>query len=141
MDRSRVIDQLSAFFARTHDGVAAAWLFGSVARDQASAASDVDVAILLTDPAGARTLDVTLDWWKRIGDDIAEHEIDASPGSAMSAVRSPASSTASIAASTACASVSALAACRSSSATEPMVPIGLATFRPASVGADPWIGS
>lgn len=31
---------------RAHDGVEAAWLFGSVARDDARAASDLDVAVL-----------------------------------------------------------------------------------------------
>jgi len=31
--------------------------------------------------------------------------------------------------------------CRSSIAAAPMAPIGFARFRPASVGAEPWIGS
>lgn len=35
---------------RAHDGLAAAWLFGSVAHDDARPTSDLDVAVLGTDP-------------------------------------------------------------------------------------------
>lgn len=47
----------TAALLRTVPGVAAAWLFGSVARGQARADSDVDLAILFTGPdrEGQRT--------------------------------------------------------------------------------------
>ena len=44
---SDVADRLTAFFAARTDGVAAAYLFGSVARGTATGASDVDVGVLL----------------------------------------------------------------------------------------------
>lgn len=44
--RSAVIDSLRGYFAGRRD-VVAAYLFGSVARDEARADSDVDVAVLL----------------------------------------------------------------------------------------------
>ncbi len=47
-----MIDQLAAFFAAHPAPVVAAWLFGSQARGDARADSDVDVAVLL-----ARSLD------------------------------------------------------------------------------------
>ena len=59
----------------------------------------------------------------------------------MSAVRSPESSTASTAASTASASRAIPKEYRSIIAAERMVPIGLARSRPAMSGAEPWIGS
>jgi predicted nucleotidyltransferase len=46
-DRDAVVAALQAFFAGTNeDLVAAAYLFGSVARGEARASSDVDVAVL-----------------------------------------------------------------------------------------------
>lgn len=46
MDRSTTISQLTDYFAQRQD-VIAAYLFGSVARDQSRASSDVDVGVLL----------------------------------------------------------------------------------------------
>lgn len=51
MDRDRIREVLRRFFGTPRPGVAAAWLFGSVARDAARAGSDVDVAILTDDPS------------------------------------------------------------------------------------------
>ena len=45
MDRIGIIERLSGFFAES-PAVAAAWLFGSFARGDARADSDVDVAVL-----------------------------------------------------------------------------------------------
>ena len=56
MDCSRVREDLLQFFATPRHGVAAAWLFGSVARGTARAGSDVDVAIL-TDGSPSHGLD------------------------------------------------------------------------------------
>lgn len=47
MDREAIIEQLRAIFAGTGDRIAAAYLFGSVARDEAGPESDVDVGVLL----------------------------------------------------------------------------------------------
>jgi len=46
MDRNGVVTTLQRYFGRRSD-VAAAYLFGSVARDTAGARSDVDVGVLL----------------------------------------------------------------------------------------------
>ena len=49
MDRAAILQCLSGFFARppaSADGVAAAWLYGSIARGDAHPQSDVDVAVL-----------------------------------------------------------------------------------------------
>jgi predicted nucleotidyltransferase len=46
MERSFIETRLSDFLARDPHGVAAAYLFGSVARGTADAGSDVDVAVL-----------------------------------------------------------------------------------------------
>ena len=49
MDRTGTIERLSGFFAEPPDAaadVAAAWLYGSIARGDARADSDVDVAVL-----------------------------------------------------------------------------------------------
>lgn len=46
MDRSAVVRELETFFA-TQPAVAAAWLFGSVAKGRATDRSDIDVAVLL----------------------------------------------------------------------------------------------
>jgi predicted nucleotidyltransferase len=51
-----LVDQLRVFFEGRRDGLVAAYLFGSVARGTAHAASDVDIAILL-DRDPPRTLD------------------------------------------------------------------------------------
>lgn len=58
MDRSAVIDSLRGFFAGRNE-VVAAYLFGSVARGEARANSDVDVAVLLAagEPADAKSHD------------------------------------------------------------------------------------
>ena len=46
MKRDAAVERLTRYFARDGDDVACAWLFGSVARDEAAAGSDVDVAVL-----------------------------------------------------------------------------------------------
>lgn len=51
MDCDRIKQELLRFFGTPRPGVAAAWLFGSVARGTARAGSDVDVAILTDDPS------------------------------------------------------------------------------------------
>ena len=56
MDCSRLREDLLRFFATPRQGVAAAWLFGSVARGTAGDRSDVDVAIL-TDGSPPHGLD------------------------------------------------------------------------------------
>ncbi len=48
MDRAAVIEALRGYFAG-RGGVAAAWLFGSVARDRHGPRSDVDVGVLFTE--------------------------------------------------------------------------------------------
>jgi predicted nucleotidyltransferase len=55
VDRAEIIDALTRFFGSRED-VAAAWIFGSVARGTATSRSDVDVAILTSGPR-ARGLD------------------------------------------------------------------------------------
>jgi uncharacterized protein len=50
MDCARIREDLLRFFAAAPPGVAAAWLFGSVARGTARAGSDVDVAVLTAGP-------------------------------------------------------------------------------------------
>ena len=56
MDCVRVKEELLRYFATPRGGVAAAWLFGSVARGTARPDSDVDVAIL-TEGSPSRGLD------------------------------------------------------------------------------------
>ncbi len=56
MDRAAIIDALRARFAERGPSIVCAYLFGSVARGQARATSDVDVGVLLPDPPAA-TLD------------------------------------------------------------------------------------
>ena len=52
MDRAAVEEGIRRYFQGRDGGVTAVYLFGSVARGEAGAASDVDVAVLLaTDPA------------------------------------------------------------------------------------------
>lgn len=46
-------DQLRDFFSARADGIAAAYLFGSVARGSSGAGSDVDVAVLYSSPPPA----------------------------------------------------------------------------------------
>ena len=55
MDRTGTIERLSGFFAESPAAadVAAAWLFGSFARGDARAGSDVDVAVLSRHPPAA----------------------------------------------------------------------------------------
>ena len=48
LDRDQVAERLSRFFESYSKDVAAAYLFGSVARGAAGAGSDVDVAVLFT---------------------------------------------------------------------------------------------
>ena len=48
MDRDVVVEALRHYFA-SRDGVAAAWLFGSVARDRHGPRSDIDVGVLFTE--------------------------------------------------------------------------------------------
>jgi predicted nucleotidyltransferase len=50
---SRTIEQQLAEVLRAHDGVDAAWLFGSVASGTADATSDLDLAVLGPSPLGA----------------------------------------------------------------------------------------
>ena len=50
---SRTIEQQLAEVLRVHDGVDAAWLFGSVASETADATSDLDLAVLGPSPLGA----------------------------------------------------------------------------------------
>ncbi len=54
MNREEIVDQLRQALAEGPDDVVAAWLFGSVARGEAGARSDVDVA-LLTEQQRAKT--------------------------------------------------------------------------------------
>jgi predicted nucleotidyltransferase len=49
MDRVRIVDVLHAYFAARGSSIVCAYLYGSVARDQARASSDVDVAVLFPD--------------------------------------------------------------------------------------------
>ncbi|HEY0877055.1 MAG TPA: nucleotidyltransferase domain-containing protein [Zeimonas sp.] len=49
-DRDAMVERLRAYFAAHHDHVVCAWLFGSVARNEARDDSDVDVAVLLDRP-------------------------------------------------------------------------------------------
>ena len=58
MDTASVVDALRAYFDTHSDGVACAWLFGSVARGTARPDSDVVIAVLCErDPPG--TLDAS----------------------------------------------------------------------------------
>ena len=50
MDRERLLDDLSALLAASPAEVVAAYVFGSVARGEADARSDIDVAVLLAGP-------------------------------------------------------------------------------------------
>lgn len=62
VDCTRIRNDLLQFFAEPRPGVAAAWLFGSVARGTARAGSDVDVAILTgTTPADLQDLRLDLE--------------------------------------------------------------------------------
>jgi predicted nucleotidyltransferase len=54
-DRDAVVSALEAFFTRPPEGTAAVYLFGSVARAESAAGSDVDIAILF-DQDPPRTL-------------------------------------------------------------------------------------
>ena len=69
MDRQAVITALREYFAGRPD-VVAAYLFGSVARDEARAGSDVDVAVLLR--AGAPRQLGDYDALFALQDDLAE---------------------------------------------------------------------
>lgn len=69
MDRSAVIDTLRDYFAGRSD-VVAAYLFGSVARGDARADSDVDVAVLLA--AGEPGDTAGYDAWFALQDDLEE---------------------------------------------------------------------
>ncbi len=69
MDRSAVIDTLRDYFAGRRD-VVAAYLFGSVARGDARADSDVDVAVLLA--AGEPADTAGYDAWFALQDDLEE---------------------------------------------------------------------
>lgn len=71
-----MVERLREWFGHRPDGVAAVWLFGSVARNQAGADSDVDVAILLKNGQKDHRLDATLQWWQRLGDVITDCEVD-----------------------------------------------------------------
>jgi predicted nucleotidyltransferase len=51
-----VTQRLQAFFARCHQGVTCAYLYGSTARGEAHAASDIDITVLYTQDPPA-TLD------------------------------------------------------------------------------------
>lgn len=46
MKRDAAAERVAQYFARNGEDVACAWLFGSVARNEAAAGSDVDVAVL-----------------------------------------------------------------------------------------------
>lgn len=46
MKRDAAAERVGRYFARNGEDVACAWLFGSVARNEAAAGSDVDVAVL-----------------------------------------------------------------------------------------------
>jgi len=63
MDSARIESELRDFFSAPAHGVAAAWLFGSVARGTARPDSDVDVAVLLAEdpPAGLDGLRLDLE--------------------------------------------------------------------------------
>lgn len=69
--RDETVAALEQFFAARNDPIAAAWLFGSVARDAAGSASDVDVAVLYVDDPGkaldSGPLDLEGDLERRLG--------------------------------------------------------------------------
>jgi predicted nucleotidyltransferase len=69
MDRSTTIAALQGYFAGRRD-VVAAWLFGSVARGDARADSDVDIAVLFAEwrPRAIEDFDVVFS----IQDDLEE---------------------------------------------------------------------
>lgn len=62
MDRARIEDRLRTRLEEEGNRIACAWLFGSLARDEAREGSDVDVAVLLAgDPApGVKGLELAL---------------------------------------------------------------------------------
>ena len=61
MDRARIIDEIRRRLEEDPGDVIAAWVFGSVARGEARATSDVDLA-LLTERERPKTLDaISLD--------------------------------------------------------------------------------
>jgi predicted nucleotidyltransferase len=69
-DRDETAAQLQAFFAARPDGIAAVWLFGSVARGTARPDSDVDVGVLWADdrsPEGGASLDVEGELERHVG--------------------------------------------------------------------------
>lgn len=61
MDDAAVEHGLRTFFETEAPEVAAAYLFGSVARGRSRATSDVDVGVLLTRPPAATLADLPLD--------------------------------------------------------------------------------
>lgn len=69
MDRSTAIDALRGYFSGRTD-VVAAYLFGSMAREEVNAHSDVDVAVLLA--AGEPTLPADYDALFAMQDDLEE---------------------------------------------------------------------
>lgn len=69
MDRATVTETLRSYFAGRAD-VVAAYLFGSTARGEASASSDVDVGVLLA--AGEPSLPADYDVLFAIQDDLEE---------------------------------------------------------------------
>jgi len=74
--RTALVDRLRAFFAAYPLPVAAAWLFGSQARGDAQARSDVDVAVLFADRGGGAYerlttgLDLTADLERALDRDV-----------------------------------------------------------------------
>ncbi|MBL8736459.1 MAG: nucleotidyltransferase domain-containing protein [Planctomycetes bacterium] len=69
MDRATLIEALRSYFAGRPD-VVAAYLFGSTARGEAKASSDVDVGVLLA--AGEPSLPADYDVLFAIQDDLEE---------------------------------------------------------------------
>ena len=68
MDRAAIVDHLTRYFAGRED-VIAAYLFGSVARGESRASSDVDIAVLLRDgkPATIADFDRVFEMQEQLG--------------------------------------------------------------------------
>ena len=61
MDKSILEKRLEAFFARHHQGIACAYLYGSWARGEAGQMSDVDIAVLFAEKPPATLNGLGLD--------------------------------------------------------------------------------
>jgi len=57
MRTADILDRLRSFFETDHHGALAVYLFGSRARDASGPQSDVDLALLYSEPPTSQTLD------------------------------------------------------------------------------------